>query len=268
MDMLFVDAPTELRDRVIGLWSLRGRPEGLYSGLPKPFVEIIVSLSGNHFWQRDETANPINYRQGWVTPVQSGPRFAQTNGPLHLIGARISIGAAATLFGPDVNRDDNAPIPLDSLLGQEAGDLREQLLEKGTEADRIGHLQEWLARRLSLHARLQLPTSDDLMQFGWRTDALANHMGLSARGLRKRFKTKFGIGPKFWLQLNRFDSVLNSEITSAGLADTAFSFGYTDQAHMTSDFKRFAGKPPSDYLKTRQIDEAPKDAPHFIPNSK
>lgn len=267
MEMLFVDVPAGLRDQVIGLWSLRGYPNGLYSGLPKPFVEMVISLSGHHFWQEGKLAKPIDFTKGWVTPIQSGPRFAKTSGGLHLIGARLSIDAASVLFGIEINRGTGPPVPLDCVIGRDANILREELLDIETETGRLSRLGEWLLSRLKDSTNIMLPSTNELIKFGWRTDALAAHMGLSSRGLRKRFQTQLGIGPKFWLQLNRFDKVLSGPMPSIGLAKTAIDFGYTDQAHMTSEFKRFAGHPPGEYLKARSLKFAPDDAPHFVPSS-
>jgi len=267
MKMLLTTPSPHLCDSVVGLWSLRGRPQGCYSGLPKPFVEIIVSLSGLHFWQADETSAPLAFKDGWVTPVQSGPRFAKTRGPLHLVGVRIGIDTAATLFGPVVNRDAGPPIPLGNLIGHEAALLREQLQELDSEVKRLERLGQWVEDRLADKPVLALPSVKALAAMGWRTDALAEYMDLSPRGLRKRFRSRFGIGPKFWLQLSRFDSLLSSDVNGIGLAATASAFGYTDQSHMTSDFKRFAGRPPQDYLTTRRQAMAPDAAPHFVPNS-
>lgn len=264
--MLISNPPAHLRGRVIDLWSLRGRPEGRYSGLPKPYVELVVSLSGSHLWQANETSIPLDFKDGWVTPVQSGPRFAETYGSLHLIGARLSIGTAANLFGSDINIDVGPPISLDSLIGYEAPLLREQLLELETESQRLKHLEQWIGSRLTDRPSFELPSFAVLAQVGWRTDDLADLMDISPRGLRKRFKTKFGIGPKFWLQLNRFDAVLNSDIAGEGLASTAAAHGYTDQSHMTSEFRRFAGRPPQGYLSTRRDEQAPDKAPHFLPS--
>lgn len=268
MEMLLTPPPLNLCDSVEGLWSLRGRPLGRYSGLPKPFVEIIISLSGVHSWQADETSSPLAFKDGWVTPVQSGPRFATTLGALHLIGVRISIDTAAALFGPAVNRDAGPPIPLGDLIGHEATLLREQLLELDSESKRLAHMAQWVEDRLAHRPVLALPPVQLLAAMGWRTDALAEHMALSPRGLRKRFRSRFGIGPKFWLQLHRFDSLLSSDINGMGLAATAAAYGYVDQSHMTADFRRFAGRPPQDYLTTRQQEKAPVAAPHFVPNSR
>ncbi|MEL6360482.1 MAG: helix-turn-helix domain-containing protein, partial [Pseudomonadota bacterium] len=110
-----------------------------------------------------------------------------------------------------------------------------------------------------------LPSVSELRILGWKTDALADYYGLTPRGLRKRFNTEIGLGPKFWLQLNRFDSVIRDELNTIGLAAAAAAHGYADQAHMSSDFRRFAGRPPRNYLVNRRDQDAPDEAPHFIP---
>lgn len=240
---------------------------GRYSGLPKPYFELIISLSGDHSWQFDETSRPQTYREGWLTPVQFGPRFAQTVGPLHLIGARLSPGAARAMFGVTSADEFAAPISLGDLLGSEADLLREKLAEQPSDMCRMKALAKWIERRPIAFRAMATPTEDALAQLGWRTDALAAYMDISARGLRKRFNAQFGMGPKAWLQLSRFDSVLRARASSAGLAETAAAFGYTDQAHMAKEFRRFSGLPPKRYLRTRLQTHVPDDAPHFVPKN-
>ena len=65
--MLLQPAPAWLQSGVISLWVLRGRPAGAYVGLPKPYVELIVSLSGDHLWRADASSSPLAYRDGWLT---------------------------------------------------------------------------------------------------------------------------------------------------------------------------------------------------------
>ncbi len=265
MDMQLRPPPPSLRGKVEALWALRGNPTARYSGLPKPYVEMIVSLSGEHFWQSDPNAPALRFEPGWVTPVQSGPRYAVTGGGLHLIGARLSIEAAHALFGPLPGGDVSPPIPLEALLGGEASILRERLFHAESDNRRLAILAGWLWERLREGPISAMPAPENLAQIGWRSDRFADLLGLSSRGLRKRFGERYGIGPKFWLQLNRFDTLLRTDFVPGSLAETAASFGYTDQAHMTAEFSRFAGHPPGRYARTRSTAQIPVAAPHFLP---
>jgi AraC-like DNA-binding protein len=265
MDMMVLPAPPQLKGRVAALWALRGRPPGRYAGLPKPFAELVVSLSGVHHWQPSKEASPITFVDGWLTPVQSGPRYAATSGELHLIGARIDPLASARLFGLPAGAEVAAPVPLEALLGHEAGRFRDRLLEAPSDGARLGLLAAWLADRLADRSPAWLPPADTQRRLGWRVDALADALDLSPRGLRKRFAEQIGIGPKLWLQLGRFDALLRHQPARGSLADLAAEFGYVDQAHMSAEFARFAGVPPGRYGLARRIRAAPPAAPHFLP---
>ena len=265
MDMMVLPAPPQLRGRVAALWALRGRSADLYAGLPKPFAELIVSLSGIHHWQASKDAPPVLFVDGWLTPVQSGPRYAATSGELHLIGARIDPLVAAQLFGLPASAEVALPVPLEALLGHEAGRLRDRLLEAPSDGARLVLLAAWLADRLADRSPAWLPSAATQRRLGWRVDALADALDLSPRGLRKRFAERIGIGPKLWLQLGRFDALLRHEPARGSLADLAAAFGYVDQAHMSAEFARFAGVPPGRYGMARRAGVAPSAAPHFLP---
>jgi AraC-like DNA-binding protein len=197
--------------------------------------------------------------------MQTGPRFAETEGPLHLLGARLTLPAATALFGPLGRLGSPTPIPLDAALGAEAEALRERLCLAGSDRQALALLADWLLDRLSGLSPLALPSPRQLAVLGWRAEGLSDLLALSPRGLRKRFHECFGIAPKLWLQLSRFDAVLASRPQPGSLADTAAAFGYADQAHMTLEFGRFAGISPGRYAAVRARTAAPALAPHFVP---
>lgn len=263
--MLLAAPPSALQEHVCTFWALQGSVDGLYSGLPKPYVELIISLSGTHNWQEAPGAPIHTYTKGWLTPLQFGPRYAETIGAINLIGARLKLETARHLFDGKVLLDSTIPIPIENLIGREAELLRERLFEQTDDHRRMKVMAQWITQRLQDMPRLELPSSDLIASMGWRTDALAGYFDLSPRGLRKRFKSQFGIGPKLWLQLNRFDHIVSSTSGHASLADMAAAYGYTDQAHMSHEFKRFSGRALGNYLNHRQARSVPEDAPHFVP---
>jgi hypothetical protein len=104
MEMQILPPPARLRGQVRALWVLRGRPVGRYQGLPKPYAELIVSLAGSHCWYSEPGAAGVRFEEGWLTPLQAAPRYAETAGELHLVGARLEPAACAQLFGVAVQR--------------------------------------------------------------------------------------------------------------------------------------------------------------------
>ena len=73
--------------------------------------------------------------------------------------------------------------------------------------------------------------------------------GYSPRHFNALFRAAVGLTPKHFHRVNRFTAVLRSLAKGnvAGLADLAASTGYADQAHMSREFREFAGITPTQY---------------------
>jgi AraC-like DNA-binding protein len=76
-------------------------------------------------------------------------------------------------------------------------------------------------------------------------EALTTRFHVSARHLRRLFKERVGVSPKFYARLKRFG------YTHYCLQAGQFNWrhfvgdhGYYDQAHLIRDFKTFSGRPP------------------------
>ena len=78
--------------------------------------------------------------------------------------------------------------------------------------------------------------------------ALAKLCGMSARALERKFKAHFGMTPAQVRSLIRAtraaEQICN---TTMPLADVAHRFGFSDQSHMTREFKKFFGITPNEY---------------------
>lgn len=88
----------------------------------------------------------------------------------------------------------------------------------------------------------------DEMQTGSITklDELSARLGLTLRRLEQVFQDTFGASPKQVQSLLRYERACNiCQQGSADLAKTALFAGYSDQSHMTRDFRRFAGLTPA-----------------------
>lgn len=96
-----------------------------------------------------------------------------------------------------------------------------------------------------------------------KIETLAKRHCISERQLERRFNEQIGISPKEFINLARFRQAF-VKIQMGGtpqnqhkrsLADIAWECGYYDHAHLTNDFKRYAGSAPtelilSDFSKT------------------
>lgn len=74
----------------------------------------------------------------------------------------------------------------------------------------------------------------------------ASRHGISVRQLERRFARNFGLSPKEWLRVKRFEgSLVKLANDKESLANVAADAGYADQSHMTRDYRRATGFTPS-----------------------
>jgi len=77
------------------------------------------------------------------------------------------------------------------------------------------------------------------------TQTVARRAGVSTRTLQRRFK-KLGLPkPEYWRLLSRARLAANALTNEVSLVEIAIAYGYSDQSHMTRDFKRWFGLSPA-----------------------
>jgi AraC-like DNA-binding protein len=81
-------------------------------------------------------------------------------------------------------------------------------------------------------------------------EELSRNAHVSNRTMERIFKTNVGIPPKEFIRIARFQEVLKrltqTGVTEESLLRIAFEFGYYDHAHLTNEFKKYAGILPSE----------------------
>lgn len=258
-----------LAGKAVLVWSLRGVPLAAATGVPKPFAEFCVSLAGVHRWS-DGGADTY-YRDGWLTPLQSGPRFVRSEGGYHIVAVRLHPAAAVALCGAAAVAPDARPIPLDALLGPSFRPLLDAMLNADSEHLRMRILEDAVAGLLAAsEAPPPLPGTTALARTGWRVEALTRHFDLSARALRHRMLGLTGVSPKYWIRLTRLEALMKDRHFVSGtesLAEIAVRYGFADQAHMNLEFRNLANVPPGAYRKSRigLDDSARQGATSLVP---
>ena len=98
-----------------------------------------------------------------------------------------------------------------------------------------------------------------------RARGRARTLGVSERQLRRRFVDAVGYGPKTLARVLRFQRFLALAGEGEELARLALAAGYADQAHLTRETRRLAGRTPLELVTARAgpagerpCDEAPR----------
>jgi AraC-like DNA-binding protein len=185
----------------------------------------------------------------YVAGPDTGPVPAPLPPGTIVIGARFRPGAGGAAFG----------IPLAALRDQRVG-LADCLPALARALP--GDLPPDIALEVVTSAAAQLASSgppDHAVMHGARLLAghgrvaeLSAELGISERQLLRRFDTAVGYGPKTLHRVLRFQRVMR-QLEAAGpgpdLAELAVRSGYADQAHMTREITRLAGRPPGTLIR-------------------
>jgi AraC-like DNA-binding protein len=86
----------------------------------------------------------------------------------------------------------------------------------------------------------------NLLQETQSISETASRLGIGVRQFERRFARNFGLNPKEWVRIKRFEKSLVKLVDdNESLANVAAETGYADQSHMTRDYRRATGLTPS-----------------------
>lgn len=227
--------------------------------LPAPGTSLIVNLHEDETRVYSDDDARVCVRS--AAAVLGGPslrsQVIDTAEQVRVMGVVFRPGGAYALTGEDQSALAGRDIALEDLFGAAARQLRERLLHTVAPRERLAVLEQWLRRRIriaspdatltyvaeALQRRPQIARIAPLVRdTGWSDDRLQRH-----------FRRQFGMGPKRYARLLRFRAVVE-EAHAAPAIDwcrVAADNGYADQAHLTREFREFAGMTPAAFMAAR-----------------
>lgn len=187
-----------------------------------------------------------------VTGVQRATVTIRPSGPTGSMVVRFKPGAAARVFGPQMEAFADANIELDDLVGAIARDrLQTQLREAADQSARRAVMEEFLRPRANRSGDAIVL---EAIRRLWANPAhgvasLARALGISERQLGRRFLASVGATPKQVVRVLRLEKLIAARHRGAAWADIALACGFNDQAHMIRDFKALAGVTPDAFVR-------------------
>jgi AraC-like DNA-binding protein len=225
------------------------------SRLEAPFSGIVVILSFDERLRLVDAAGRDGSHTSFTAGLSDGPTITEHAGSQHGMQVDLTPPAARVLLGVPLNELTNRIVALEDVLGRDVTQLLERLHDAPTWGRRFDLIERELARRLS-----ETPPPPAAIAEAWRRlcgthgqaeiGELARDLGYSRRRLSGRFKEEFGLSPKAFARVLRFERATDRLARDDGtrFAEIAQQCGYYDQAHMNRDFREFAGISPSDYI--------------------
>jgi AraC-like DNA-binding protein len=174
-----------------------------------------------------------------------------------MFGVYVYPFAVSRFFSVECTGVKDQMIDLESLLGNEASKLEEQVMLAANNNIRVRIILEFLMRRLAREQPEQpgvfaaiknIITANGVT----RVDDLASQSCQSMRQFERNFKRFSGFSPKLFSRIVRFQTALaeyNNRLRS--LTEIAYLCGYYDQSHFIQDFREFSGHNPREYFSGR-----------------
>jgi AraC-like DNA-binding protein len=243
-------------DRYIG-YRQEGMPPYLHRGLPSGHLRLIISLAeplvvagpGPNAWLE----SPVS-----VAGLHAAPAMIRHDGRQFGVEIELTPLGARALLGLPAAELATTVVGLGDVLGPRAAELRERLAEAPDWPERFAVLDRLLGR-LAAGPRTHRE-APPAVAWAWqrvvdaqgavRVSDLAAEVGWTRRHLATCFQGELGHSPKVAARVIRFERAarLLRGNGGRGLADVAAAAGYFDQAHLTRDWKEFAGCTPSTWI--------------------
>ena len=215
----FAPAP-DLAAHVACVWTSVSRGGEIY---PDGCVDIV--------WRGDRLV---------IAGPATGPLASEVPVGTEVWGVRFRIGVAGAALGLPAGEFLDENVPVADLWGPEL----DERVGLGGPGALVAAVRERVRRApldpLARAAALRMAVP------GARVADL--DVGLSERQLRRRFEDAVGYGPKTLARVLRFQRFLALASGGGELARLALSAGYADQAHLTRECRRLAGRTPSELV--------------------
>jgi AraC-like DNA-binding protein len=238
-------------------WSQRDQPETFGEHmLPSGSSQLVVALHDAPIACLSNS--PSGDTLVWSRGVVHGPQWSYYKSGPKPAGATAGVafrpGAAGAILGLPIAELTDRHVAIDALWGARGQELREKLLAARGATAVFGVLERDLGARLKrpllIHPAVAHPHT-------FRSNACASRhvadvqreAGYSPKHFIGLFRAAVGLTPKHFYRLNRFTAVLRrlAHGDAESLADLAVSAGYSDQSHLTREFREFAGITPTQY---------------------
>ena len=239
---------------VYAAFRVSGLPPSVHFGLPSSDIDLIISLGRPiEVVQMPNPAHGPSAFGALVAGLQDAPAIVRQCGDISGLHIFIKPLFVRAILGVASIELSSLVVNLSELWGSHAGDLIETLLAADTWDQRFAILDRAFLTKLS-------PTSPQPeIAWAWQrlrkthglvpVKQLADHIGWSRQHFRDKFRGTIGVTPKSAARVIRFEhacQLMKGE--RAGLAHTAASCGYFDQAHLTREWNALAGCSPREWI--------------------
>jgi len=216
-------------------WLSLRNESSLYSALPDGCVDVVIEVAGDT-------------HDAWIYGSTTRPTDIACSRGTHYLGIRFRPGQSRHFIDATAGEITDARAQLRGLMQLPV----EMIAERITADTLFSQLDQILATTLS-HSPPEVSLIDHVLQHVdarhgvLNIEGVARHFGKSRRQIERLFSEVVGVPLKFFCTLARlrYAARLIAHPSERSLSAIAGDAGYSDQSHMTRDFRRLAGATPA-----------------------
>jgi AraC-like DNA-binding protein len=230
--------------------------------LPTGRPTLVISLARDFLINANHPTDPLRPQPAaLLLGIYSHHQLIDTIDLTELIGITFHPGGTVAFFPDTTHTFTNRETSLEDLWGRAALNLRNDLRQSPTPAEKFNLLDFALRHRLTeSHTPRRTPTIDYALAKIQRSPAtttvteLTRDMGISPRRLSHLFHEHVGVSPKTYSRIQRFQQAVQQMHRDADIhwIELALACGYYDQSHFANDFRAFSGISPTHYSTTQR----------------
>ena len=233
-------------------WDLRGTAPSTAETLPHPSTYLVFE----HDLERP-VDDPSVHCRAEISGVSSG-KFSRTmEGHGRVFGLKFQPGGLRPFLQSSVSTLTDRVVPAAEIFGPDILMLATQLRTLDSPEIMATIAKDYFARHLperDTNAELSTLLVNMILHDPTilTVEIVSRRSGLSIRSLQRLFKEYVGVSPKWVIRRFRLHELLEHLHSGEAIdgARLALDLGYADQAHLINDFRKLAGSPPSQYLRS------------------
>ena len=254
---------SELNTTVQSIWDCTSFTSNYTSELrlPSGCMEVVFNLTDQPMRYRATAENSWHTaRYGVISGPHSKPFILDTSQALAVLGMNLSVSKGRQLLPCSPSEFFNTHASVEEVWGSAACEQWERLRELRSAARRLQNACGWARQLLTCAPEPHwavVPALRMLAEEDATVSGVGRRIGLSDKRLREVLRVGTGWSPKPYARLCRFRTALNllsmsrirAGVDEPVLSRLALRCGYFDQAHLTREFRAFAGITPGVYLR-------------------
>lgn len=216
---------------------------------------LVINLSSPYTIKLNNKSVLCSKRYNLDGPTKY-PSYINFENDLYLIGIRFNPAGAYIFFDEDISSFLNKNIKFENSDTWPLDDLYDGLKKNDKITDKITLLDKFFVHKLNTSKRkhtawiFKIISQITEKKGDISISSICKQFQISSRQLERVFKKEIGLSPKIFIRIIRLRNVKDtiSSLELDNLTQTAYDFGFFDQAHFTKEFKFFMGETPKNYF--------------------